>query len=305
MTITVTEKTAKSGMLGKLNEYIGHFKYIFGESKKLFSDISKLNPEERTQVEKSIENFLKDMNRTITSAENFSKHSNLDRYEEHIEKTIVVAKLVFKKRAIEISDMISPKPTNQEQIDAIRKELINRGNPYRPQFSQIYAGKKFSDTRNVYTSDSFIVGKSVEEIGQSIKENPSIRELINIGVFYHDGAWISCNNRSLAAAAFSGVEPRIEIVFGTDEFKRYYDLKKANKDDLFSLKLEVPKGSSPLTVTVPEKWTELKAVRVSGMSIFRHDDTVPTKEPFRMPEEHYKDQTSIGGGVTPAAAAAA
>lgn len=222
----------------------------------------------------------------------------------------ISTKLVFNKRAIEISDMISPNPIKQEQIDAIRKKLIALGNPYRPQFSQIYAGKKFSDTPTVETSDMDIVGKSVEEIGQSIRKNPSIRELINIGVFYHDGAWISCNNRSLAAAAFSGVEPRIEIVFGTDEFKGYYDHKKAEKDDLFSLKLqesrdEPVKGSSPLTVTVPEKWTELKAVRVSGMSIFRHDDTVPTKEPFRMPEEHYKDQTSIGGGVTPAAAAAA
>lgn len=81
---TVTEKPAKSEMQLTLNRFIVEFKQNLGN---IYIKLSKLNPEERKQVEKSFDNFLKDMNRTIRSAEHFLKHQDLDMYEEHINKT--------------------------------------------------------------------------------------------------------------------------------------------------------------------------------------------------------------------------
>ncbi len=225
-------------------------------------------------VGKSIENLIKDAERTVLSADSYIKticYVGKDEKKIHelrtlVETTASAALLVFDKRYLEIIEtavaeklitsadgdkmtaayLEETKPkgvgttaaeassagasadavTTSGVIADIQRQLVDIGNPYRPCFSQTNAEHIFGDTANTFTASEFIIGKSVRAIGDDIRCGRLSKELINVGVFFHDHVWVCQNNRSLMAASISGVEPRLEVVFPTIEFVKYYDDKK-------------------------------------------------------------------------------
>ncbi len=116
--------------------------------------------------------------------------------------------------------------TDTDILQNICGRLVEMGNPYRPHFSQSAAEYKFSPTENTSTASQEILGKTLQYVGDQIKGGYLSRDSINVGVFYHEGAWVCANNRSLAVASISGVEPRLEIVFPTDDFISFYKKKQ-------------------------------------------------------------------------------
>ena len=241
-----------------------------------------------------ITNIVTDIKRTMDSSDEYLKKvSHFDdllepqkvQMLELVPKTIDAALLVIDRRfiqAIELFTQMYPKKAVGAQkvigdyLVEMGLERSKRGsidldaklraldNPYRPHFSQTFAEDKFGATQNVATSSLDIIGKPVLEVGQLIRENPLKREQINVGVFFHNGVWISMNNRSLAAACCSGVEPRLEVIFPDEAFIGYYadKIKQDVLRDPFSIRLEdKATKASPAAVrhfqrvSVPDAWS--------------------------------------------------
>jgi len=243
---------------------------------------------------RSFDHLKIDVGRTLESTSDYLKRIKYERTDEE-EKTIQAvipatadaARLVFDKRFLELmkkatsSDGISLEDVEeitkgyikkfQKDIDVslpdpvveIDARLKKMGDPCRPHFSQIKAENKFSATPNTLTSSSDILGKSVLTVGEEIKRGVLSNDVVNVGVFYYKGAWVCLNNRSLAAASVSQIQPRLEVIFPNEEFIKYYEAKKGGSKrpkqpvDLHSILLEDKSNKNAHSwpkVIVPPVW---------------------------------------------------
>lgn len=156
-----------------------------------------------------------------------------------------------------------------EAFSHLEERLSALGDPYRPHFSQTKAASTFSETENTASASKEILGKEIIAIGDSIGKTPILREIINVGVFFHNGSWVTSNNRSLATASVSGVEPRLTIVFPNQAFIGYYKQKQAalkpkkrspdETDSLWTIELENKDNKTrghapPICIRVPTSW---------------------------------------------------
>lgn len=124
----------------------------------------------------------------------------------------------------ELEELYTEKEMLKQYIDT---QLQMLSNPSRPFFSQSMAEGKFSSTPNTRTASVTLLGKSVLDVATEIQEDPIRSQDICCCVqFYQKGNyWIGKNNRSLAAAAVSGIKPRLTVIFPETEVESYLEQK--------------------------------------------------------------------------------
>jgi hypothetical protein len=208
-------------------------------------------------IQNSFKTLILDANRTLTSTTDYAKAIKFltakvkkNESTEIVSITSEAALCVLDKRLLKIlilakhDEIISPawadgvtyryfskfRPESgisniSDALVYLEAKLTELGDPFRPQFSQIKADYRFSKTENTATASGDILGKEITEVGALIKANPANIEMVNVGVFYHRGSWVCANNRSLAAASISGIEPRLELIFPIPAFIKFYENK--------------------------------------------------------------------------------
>lgn len=116
-----------------------------------------------------------------------------------------------------------------EEFDLfLQKEFAN---PYRPCFSQEKISPCFGETQNAWTANLSILGRSVREVGEEIRQDNSLetRSKIAAGAFFLPKyrCWTTMNNRALCAAAISEKEMfRFYIQFPSAEMLAFFKSKE-------------------------------------------------------------------------------
>lgn len=165
----------------------------------------------------------------------------IDEVRKDIELTCNVTTTIFQIRCCELANTIQKDEIEENIYSKLTRNAILRAqiiasslsalrdldiDPYMPYFSQARATKHFKGSTNVQTASEFILGKSIDEVGLAIRENPSCSECIQFGVFFYKGKPVSENNRSLAAAYVSKIKPvRVTPIFPTQDALNYYQHK--------------------------------------------------------------------------------
>ena len=266
----------------------------------------------------SMQHLLTDLNNTLQRLGEFANY-NLTNYLagrseavllNDIDATIEATRLIFRKRFIDIVNAIDSVDVEPSIYDTIQKNKGKRdaflqtfdnkiavlSSPYKPYFSQSKATTSFKPTTTTGTASSYIVGKTVQEVGNDIKQDPSLSEMIQVGVFRYDGKWVSENNRGLATASISGIQPvRLSIIF-TEQANLNYYLDKLHESSrcstpfekelfLSSLELErtqdnlpnaslnsAKKGLKNEIIHVPGSWSTISPLTVTDRSAVSPSD---------------------------------
>ncbi|WP_115711573.1 hypothetical protein [Legionella sainthelensi] len=298
------EKFDSSSRIDALTKFQNNIERVIGLMTVLSGNAIKSDKEEYSKILLLLQQLQTDVEDTINSVKAFEVNKYIPKEKRDMDITNITEKalLLYTRRSNEIFYLISSprikdkikehthKSIDEEKLFEDNKKIPLLEAVFKPCFSQEKAEYRFSKTKNTKTSSDKILQQKVTSIGKQIKNEKSAldmaikRNQIKILIFPFEDKWITRQNRSLAAASISEIEPRIVLIAPDKKFINYYIDKMNNKSPDNTIILEHKSEHSARKtkkVTHPTKWMSLfnvKKEEKKKKSTIKESESEPAEE---------------------------